>query len=351
MISDLKKLQKFWHIACLSDALGPEPLARSIADQPVVLFRDAAGRAQALLDRCCHRYLPLSFGKVTPKGIRCNYHGWEFSTAGKCIRIPGQPPENVQALPHCIPTFAVREEDGLIWVYPSTDESASQAPFHIPHDKDGAYDTLRIDFGSMEAPVDNVIDNFMDSLHPPFVHPGLIYSDEKRNLIEIGVRACRTSDGYHGVEGCYLGEPAPTEGLIGRLFAKRGAAAIHEERYLMPCLTQAEYKVGETTHLLSTHVFTPETPTRTRMYLILRTKSRLPKFMTRPILRFIFTRLFRQDIVVLEKQHRAMDRPLPKASSELDYLSLTTVHFLQQLAAGESPEKIEVKPQRYKAFI
>src|SRR5579871_1461292 len=84
--SKLENLRTFWYVACLSDDLQLGPLARTIVDQSIVLFRDPAGRAHALFDRCCHRGLPLSLGTVTQGGLQCGYHGWEFAPGGKCIR-------------------------------------------------------------------------------------------------------------------------------------------------------------------------------------------------------------------------------------------------------------------------
>ena len=53
-------LRNCWYVAAWDDEIGGEvPFARTILGEPVVLFRDAAGKAAALEDRCCHRHLPL----------------------------------------------------------------------------------------------------------------------------------------------------------------------------------------------------------------------------------------------------------------------------------------------------
>ena len=64
-----------------------------IAGVPLVLFR-SLGRAGALVDRCPHRNVPLSLGRVLPDGrLECAYHGWQFDTAGNCIDMPNEPEE------------------------------------------------------------------------------------------------------------------------------------------------------------------------------------------------------------------------------------------------------------------
>ena len=56
-------LRNAWYIAAWTDEIGSEPLARRICNEPVVLFRDGAGKAGALADRCCHRAAPLHHGQ------------------------------------------------------------------------------------------------------------------------------------------------------------------------------------------------------------------------------------------------------------------------------------------------
>jgi phenylpropionate dioxygenase-like ring-hydroxylating dioxygenase large terminal subunit len=84
-------LRNAWYIAAWADEIGNEqPLARRICNEPIILFRDRAGRLGALADRCCHRAAPLSMGTVVEEGIQCGYHGLVIDTSGRCVRIPGQ---------------------------------------------------------------------------------------------------------------------------------------------------------------------------------------------------------------------------------------------------------------------
>ena len=60
-----------WYVAAWSDELAERPLARVILDRPVVLFRRTDGTPVALEDRCIHRRLPLSAGRVRGDAIEC----------------------------------------------------------------------------------------------------------------------------------------------------------------------------------------------------------------------------------------------------------------------------------------
>src|SRR6185437_12448983 len=82
-------LKNYWYIACASSQLDGTPKAARVCDEEIVLFRDKEGKPHALLDRCCHRGVRLSRGRVCGNGnIACGYHGWEFDRSGTCVHIP-----------------------------------------------------------------------------------------------------------------------------------------------------------------------------------------------------------------------------------------------------------------------
>ena len=83
-------LRNFWYVAAWPSEIGATPLARTVCGEPVVLFRTGDGAATALEDRCCHRNLPLSMGKVEGEALRCGYHGLLFDREGRCVEVPGQ---------------------------------------------------------------------------------------------------------------------------------------------------------------------------------------------------------------------------------------------------------------------
>jgi phenylpropionate dioxygenase-like ring-hydroxylating dioxygenase large terminal subunit len=86
----LKFLRESWYVAARAVEVTRQPLARTLLDEPVVLYRGEDGTAVALEDRCCHRHLPLSMGKLEGDRLRCGYHGLLFAPDGRCVEIPGQ---------------------------------------------------------------------------------------------------------------------------------------------------------------------------------------------------------------------------------------------------------------------
>ncbi|MBE1507100.1 Rieske 2Fe-2S domain-containing protein [Rhizobium viscosum] len=91
----------------------------------IALWRSQSGRVSASSDRCPHRGMRLSHGFVRGEALSCIYHGWSYSPAGGCIRIPAHPdlvpPETIRVGVH-----KVEESDGVIWV--ATGEPAEQPP-------------------------------------------------------------------------------------------------------------------------------------------------------------------------------------------------------------------------------
>src|SRR5881397_3419400 len=83
-------LTNFWYVAALESELQTKLVARMILGEPIVFFRTEDGTPVAFEDRCPHRRLPLSMGKLVDDTLQCHYHGLRFDRSGKCVRVPGQ---------------------------------------------------------------------------------------------------------------------------------------------------------------------------------------------------------------------------------------------------------------------
>ncbi|MGZ0244410.1 MAG: Rieske 2Fe-2S domain-containing protein, partial [Alphaproteobacteria bacterium] len=53
-----------WYVAATAQELGRELLGRTYLNEPVVLYRQEDGTPVAMEDRCAHRFLPLSKGRL-----------------------------------------------------------------------------------------------------------------------------------------------------------------------------------------------------------------------------------------------------------------------------------------------
>lgn len=179
----MPEVTRYFHPVLASKRLKRQPVRVVVAGHAYVLFRDAGGRAAALVDRCPHRFAPLSKGRVRPDGrLACGYHGWNFDAAG-CGRSPSQP-----SLTKCdVRSFQVVERFGYVWM---AERETPLADFPAMewegYEYAGAFDTL------FEAPVHVSLANFSEDEHFPYVHTRLGWND--RALEEINFEADNYDD-------------------------------------------------------------------------------------------------------------------------------------------------------------
>ena len=62
-------MRENWFIAARRDQVRGRPLRRVILERPLVLFRDSMGRIAVLEDRCPHKHVALSLGRVVGDAI------------------------------------------------------------------------------------------------------------------------------------------------------------------------------------------------------------------------------------------------------------------------------------------
>lgn len=155
-----------WTIVGLSsDLAAGRPLGMTVAGERVVFFRDAAGKAVALIDQCPHRGVALSLGRVADGKIECPFHGWRFDGAGRNCHVPWNPDAKTEHLgARALP---VRESGGLLWLF--TGFEAESEPL--------VSDTFSLDSAvvcgqsvTWRAHWTRVMENMLDMPHLPFVH-------------------------------------------------------------------------------------------------------------------------------------------------------------------------------------
>ena len=78
-------LRNAWYMAGWSHEVGDALLRRRLLGDPVLLFRKEDGGVAAMIDRCPHRFAPLSMGTRTGDTITCAYHGLSFEAGGACV--------------------------------------------------------------------------------------------------------------------------------------------------------------------------------------------------------------------------------------------------------------------------
>ncbi|MBU4611689.1 aromatic ring-hydroxylating dioxygenase subunit alpha [Achromobacter sp. GG226] len=167
-----------WYVACWSDDVKPGALfSRTLLNQRVVFYRKADGQAAALQDRCPHRFIPLSMGKLSGDVIECAYHGLQFDCSGRCTKNPhgdGKIPAAAQ-----VRSYPVEDRHGMLWIWMG-EEAADPAliPDYSVLDAAAGYQVTR---GCIHIAANYELmgENLLDLSHITYLHDGYLGSPEQ----------------------------------------------------------------------------------------------------------------------------------------------------------------------------
>jgi phenylpropionate dioxygenase-like ring-hydroxylating dioxygenase large terminal subunit len=162
-------LRNAWYMIGWADEVGEAPLVRTVLEMPILVYRKQQTKeAVALIDRCPHRFAPLSLGRRIGDDYQCGYHGLRFNSDGLCVYN-----HFAKAIPSAakVRTFPVFEQDHMIWVWTGTGAPASTAT--IPRFEFHTDPAKRNVFGTTLTRADYrlISDNLMDLTHTAFLHP------------------------------------------------------------------------------------------------------------------------------------------------------------------------------------
>ncbi len=196
-------LKNYWYVAASDTEVGRKPMRRVILGEPVVLFRKEDGTPVAFEDRCAHRHLPLSMGKLIGDTLQCHYHGLRYDETGNCVRVPGQdmiPPSAK------VRTYPVVQRYHWVWIWmgdPALADPAKITDFHWLDDPNwGAMPQ----YLHVKANWQLIVDNLLDLTHLAFVHETTIGNSA---LVEhASVKVTRNQDNVV-VTRWIIDQPAP----------------------------------------------------------------------------------------------------------------------------------------------
>jgi phenylpropionate dioxygenase-like ring-hydroxylating dioxygenase large terminal subunit len=208
--------KEVWYpVYYLKDLDKTKPNKFTLLEQDLVIWWDRQTTTwQAFADRCPHRLVPLSEGRITEDGLlECPYHGWAFKGSGECDRIPQQPEGKAahaskRACATALPTV---EQQGLLFVYPGQPENAARVavpildPLTEADDSWVCMDTFR------DLPYDalTLLENVLDASHVPFTHHGTVGNRANAAPVELEV----LESGKQGFEGFW--QEGPRKGKLG----------------------------------------------------------------------------------------------------------------------------------------
>jgi phenylpropionate dioxygenase-like ring-hydroxylating dioxygenase large terminal subunit len=162
----------------VEDIPGPgDYMTQTIANEPLMIVRDANGQVRTHLNVCRHRGCPLVEGSGTAKAFRCPYHGWMYGLNGELRGTPDfKATKNFDKKD--FPLHSVKTEvwDGFIMV--NLDPDATPFAHRISETTRWGLDRYRI--GPMvtthrweyqlECNWKTYVENYIEAYHVPWVH-------------------------------------------------------------------------------------------------------------------------------------------------------------------------------------
>ncbi|MGE0746297.1 MAG: Rieske 2Fe-2S domain-containing protein [Rhodospirillales bacterium] len=303
-------LRNAWYVATFGDELTDALLARTFLDQPVVLYRTASGTPAALVDRCCHRSLPLSMGKRVGDDVQCGYHGLVFDAAGRCIQVPGQTtvPPGAQ-----VRAFPVVERHGFVWIWPGDPARADAATIpDIAWNADPGWVTVG-ERWHLKCNYELVTDIQLDATHATYVHPGTLGS----NAIQDTPPKVERDGGTVRIERWILDQPPPP------IWAQAGGFNGNVDRWILSQFVppsgcffdigaavagtgapQGDRRRGIT--MRTAHLTTPETATTTHYFWRFGRDYKRDDDALGAQVHASIRRTFEEDVAVVEAQQRAL---------------------------------------------
>ncbi|MBN1486733.1 MAG: aromatic ring-hydroxylating dioxygenase subunit alpha [Anaerolineae bacterium] len=163
-----------WYVVMDSSQVKDKPVGVTRMGEKLVFWRDDTGKVSCLWDRCVHRGVELSKGKVVRgKHLQCPFHGFEYDTSGQIKIIPAQgwdAPVDERFKVRQYPTY---EAHGFIWIWWGQNPPADLAPPRFFDDIDADFIYGKI-YDPWDAHYSRVIENQLDVVHLPFIHHNTI---------------------------------------------------------------------------------------------------------------------------------------------------------------------------------
>jgi vanillate O-demethylase monooxygenase subunit len=160
-------LKNAWYAAAFSPEIAERLLARRVLGEALVFYRTRAGDPVALADRCPHRSVPLSLGKLVDDTVRCTYHGIRIAADGACVRVPCQEVIPGRAR---VRSYPMAERHGFAWVWMGDPALADPARIPDVHFLDSPDWAACVGYHHIAADYRLMNDNLLDLSHESYLH-------------------------------------------------------------------------------------------------------------------------------------------------------------------------------------
>lgn len=291
-----RPLEEAWYCIGASAAFTEGRLRRAeLCDTRIVIGRDPNGALFALRDRCPHRGMALSKGRLVEGEIVCPFHGWRFRTDGQCVAIPALAANETHDLGKIgVAAFVVAERAGLAWINLGADTGGAAPIPDLDFAPSGQPLLVAVD---VEASFDLVVLSLVDPAHVAFVHDSWWWRPSKS--LREKVKQFRPSPfGF-----TMTSHQAPATALAYRLL---GGAPDIEIEFRLPGVRLERVAVGAR-RLVNYTFATPLSARRTRLINVMAWNAAALNLL-RPLVRPFARQFLNQDKAVLEAAQEGLEQ-------------------------------------------
>lgn len=233
-------LRNYWYPVLQTEELpSGKPVGLKVLGEKLAVWRDAEGRPCVVRDRCPHRSIKLSVGRVMDGDLQCLMHGLRFDGAGRCTLIPW---ENAHTSHHDrlgVAAYPARELGGYIWAYLGDTERFPPPPLEsqVPEEllKPDEFICFRLPTAIWNANWLMAIDG-SDGYHAVVLHTDsqavhraeCVPGSNEVPLEDRRIKIIRTSHGVRGVSVDLEGKPI-NHGHF--------TVDVKGQRFCLPCLS------------------------------------------------------------------------------------------------------------------
>lgn len=233
-----------WYAAGLASEFPAGSLrSRVIGGKPMVMWRTEDGEVVAFDDRCVHKRMPLSAGRLLDDGLlECAYHGLCYNTEGTCVKIPSQPDGPIPARARLRP-YSVIEQEGIVWLWPGDPVKIGNCrPPRTPEITSDDWDTVASEAICVNANYRLVIENLLDITHFYPLHDGNI-GDEANSRLPVNFEE-DIIDGNHTIKSIRHAEDYKQPPMMVDWFGYEVVDRDHTHHMMSPGLTRVEIRVA-----------------------------------------------------------------------------------------------------------
>jgi 5,5'-dehydrodivanillate O-demethylase oxygenase subunit len=180
-------MRRYWQPMAAADDMKNAWTKRvRLLGEDLVLFKDRQGRLGLIAEQCPHRRASFAFGIPTQDGIRCPYHGWEYSAQGKCLNQPNEPDNCAFRDKVATDAYPVQELGGVLFAY----LGPLPAPLLPRFDGFVVEGAIRM-MGRVVLPVNwlQIMENSLDPIHTEWLHGHQHEFQKEQEGIKVAISA------------------------------------------------------------------------------------------------------------------------------------------------------------------